>query len=70
MKYIIYLGYNGNYYGAEYNQCGKRYAHETSREKAKRYDTEKQAQNAIKHSICKCVNIDKACELKVEEVDE
>lgn len=70
MCYIIYLGYNGNYYGCEYAIGNKKYAHETSRTMAKRYDTKEEAENAIRHSVRKCVNIDRSCILRVEEVDE
>lgn len=70
MKYVIYLGYNGNYYGCEYAIGTNKYVHETNKARAKRYDTEEQAQNAIKHSIKKCVNIDKNCLMRVEEVAE
>lgn len=68
MQYVIYLGYNGNYYGKEYVIGKKKYAHETSKSNAKRYDTAQQAKRAIKHFIRKCANIDKTCELSVEEV--
>lgn len=70
MRYIIYLGYNGNYFGRDYTIGGNKYLHETSKTNAQRYETIKEAEKAIKYTIGKCVNVDRKCMITIEEVEE
>lgn len=68
--FIIYLGYNGNYFGRDYTIGRDKYLHETSKANAQRYETIKEAEKAIKYTIGKCVNVDRKSMIIVEEAEE